>query len=429
MLPWHYAVNGGYAAPMLENELIRFLVEQEPAAVRRASAEVMLPVHYAILHAYSLGAVHRMVQEYPESLHVTVPRGASALHLAAIRDVPSLPLVRFSRRPETGRTVGHRHQRGRHRCTVPSVLSNRQPMEMVRFLVERQPRVLDVRDKSTGSLLLHDVAGTFADATVELVELLIEHSPDSVNVRDTNGSLPLHPAVFVDRGGAAPGGTPVPPHRASARKTRIPSGARGGVAAMMRDAPLELLLLVVQVPRTTCGWPCGSHDARKSHRRATTTTTTTTTTTAIRASACCPPTAVATAGPVTAAAHTTKKKPRSSLPQLFPNMPYELISSLCLHVRAGARFVSGALVGSAASRPAARGADDPHRLLRAPPSKQMRRPPLLLLSAIDPSLLRWNAAGGDDSRARGEAVVGRRRPQQQQHRVTLYDGRNASFVS
>jgi hypothetical protein len=189
-----------------------------------------------------------------------------------------------------------------------------------------------------------------------------------------------------------------PPFRASARRTRIPSGARGGVAAMtMSDAPLELLSLVVQVPRrlavgraaaTTRANPTAVRRRRRRRRR--------------RQQQQQPPQPFGQAhaaprrqlprGPRrSCSAHHPEEAALVAPVVLCPNnMPYESIS-LCLHVRAEpVSFLEPWLGVPTIPTPPC-----------AAEQMRMRRPPLLLLlSAIDPSLFWWKAAGGTTILAR-----------------------------
>jgi hypothetical protein len=174
---------GLYADPLLDDQLVRFLVERDPAAVRRAaSAEGMqLPVHDAIRHAHSLEAVEQLVQECPESLHVTAggrwgvrpaPGRTSRSALSAARSIPCLH--------EPGPAVDHRRQRSN-----PSA---------PRHAAEPQDdgHGSDLGGAAAPGAHREGLRAAAAEATVELVELLIRTrpNPSSINVRDATGSLP-----------------------------------------------------------------------------------------------------------------------------------------------------------------------------------------------------------------------------------------------
>jgi ankyrin repeat protein len=84
------------------------------------------------------------------------------------------------------------HEEGRDGRGDPPLhfaCSNKAPLEVVQFLVERNPATLEMAN-DMGWLPLHYACSN--KASLEVVQFLVERNPASLGMADTDGRLPLH---------------------------------------------------------------------------------------------------------------------------------------------------------------------------------------------------------------------------------------------
>lgn len=144
-------------------DAVKFLVEQWPESVKQINQQGDLPLHHAIYHRTepSLDIVAFLVEQWHGSLTVRNDNWLIPLHVAILRGKPGLLF-----RP----------------CS-----------EMIRYLAERCPASLEVPGGKNGSNALHFAAANHLEG--EVISMLTEVCPDSIQQTNSKGDLPLHVAA------------------------------------------------------------------------------------------------------------------------------------------------------------------------------------------------------------------------------------------
>lgn len=154
--PAHYVVASRREVP---RELLGLLVGEWPGSLLVANAKGDLPIHAAIMRDEpSTDTVGMLLDLCPESMRVANAKGSNALQIAIAKD----------------------------------------KLDVVRFLVERNPELVRERD-AFGNTLAHFVAAACGDLSLNLLEFVFEAWPGSIRVRNASGDLPLHLLVAHEK--------------------------------------------------------------------------------------------------------------------------------------------------------------------------------------------------------------------------------------
>jgi ankyrin repeat protein len=194
-------------------DVIEYLIEKRPEALRVRRYGRNLPLHLALLGECGPDVIHRLVGWWPASAEEPTPCGCLPLHLAVQRmqgsrtttvrwmqerttsSITSAPcerdvLVQLIRAfPKALRKRGRGGQLPLHRllsCTDGVTL------QALTALVEAYPEALAVRDDQ--GLLPIDVAAKSKSLRLEVLQYLVNMRPTSVRERNPKGRLPIHGA-------------------------------------------------------------------------------------------------------------------------------------------------------------------------------------------------------------------------------------------
>jgi hypothetical protein len=226
-----------------ELHLVQFLARRAPKSVRVMSNEGMLPVHYAIASGFSLPAVRRLLEEWPEdeehpeSLQYRTGIGVPALILALDRETRSLEFAELlvQCRPRMLEDTDDH-------CFTPLhyAVKHCPSLETWKFLVEQRPQSLGQGDEH-GCLPLHVYLFQVELApSLEKVQYLVEQRPKAVQAADTSGSLPLH--VAVSRRNVSRGIVQfLVEQRPQSLRHKNGAGLLPLHVAAVKDAPLDIL--------------------------------------------------------------------------------------------------------------------------------------------------------------------------------------------
>ena len=163
-------------------DVVETLVKHAPETLRMKTVEGDLPLHIACGQRASPEIIKILVAAYPESVRVTNNAGGLPLHFVCYNrhslDVLNLLLQVY---PESIRVE----------C-VTRTGENLQPSEIL-----KNKNQFDSENENERIFFLHQAV---ADGlSVHLVKLLIEAFPDSCTIHDSNGMIPLHHALKIQR--------------------------------------------------------------------------------------------------------------------------------------------------------------------------------------------------------------------------------------
>lgn len=146
----------------------------------------------------SLGVARYLLEEWPEAIRQATNEGLLPLHCLAGKKVPHYvddnlvrcALTRFLVRMWLPKLRVTTHV-GRLPAHVAAASTAR--VDMMELMVEEHPKSLQARD-ANGSLPLHQAASR-EEPDLEVVRYLVRRRPESVRERDGFGALPLHVAI------------------------------------------------------------------------------------------------------------------------------------------------------------------------------------------------------------------------------------------
>jgi ankyrin repeat protein len=193
--PLHHAVHG--EAPL---EIVRLLVDAwEEALLERTDDDGSTPLHYAVSSRSGpfLEVLEFLVERRPHALRVKDTRGYLPRHVAARFKASAEVVQRLVERCPEALLI----EDGAGWLPLHGAVDAWAPLAVIRCLVGAQPQALERQASPTGSLPLHLAAS--ARAPTEVVRLLADADPHALAGRDRTGSLPLHLAVAA----AAPSGS------------------------------------------------------------------------------------------------------------------------------------------------------------------------------------------------------------------------------
>jgi ankyrin repeat protein len=171
-----------YRAPL---EVIRYLVESLPSHLTTAASEQQtyyedLPIHYACKYnPENVELILYLSQKWPRSVRRSNSGGYYALHLACASKTPCLETVQclVASWPESISQT---------RCMPLHVAcTSGASFKTIQFLVQEGPKSL--RKFLEGGLALHQEC-----QHEEVVQYLVEQAPDTIQMTDKAGNLPLH---------------------------------------------------------------------------------------------------------------------------------------------------------------------------------------------------------------------------------------------
>jgi ankyrin repeat protein len=189
-LPLHLAlepIKQFKLVPFAGMEIVRYLAQEGPEALNVKDGSCRcVPLHYLLrLQAgLTLRDVAALVEACPESLQATDENGRTPLHLAASNDAVPLDVLRYLVAKDP-LTIKIRCRTGE----TPLLRAVRAgaPVENTQFLVSQWPESAQLKD-SDGKLPLHDAVCEWQPS----VRTLVETWPPSLQVQDDRGWLPLH---------------------------------------------------------------------------------------------------------------------------------------------------------------------------------------------------------------------------------------------
>ncbi len=178
-------------------EIIEFLVEMDPTAVRFINPERgNLPLHIVCYNKASFEVIQYVYKKYPGAISITDEHGRLPVHDYCDDDYDermSLEILEFlvdknidsiTARDNSGLQPLH------FACGSCATLP------IIQMLVQRWPD--SVKSIANGRLPLHYICESLHGASIDAIGFLVETYPISVKARGCNGMLPLH------YGGCAP---------------------------------------------------------------------------------------------------------------------------------------------------------------------------------------------------------------------------------
>jgi ankyrin repeat protein len=180
----------------LTEGILRYLLEYFPNTVSHAGTRGRLPLHVIICYNknVTLGMVQLLIDAYPDSLHHKSDSGHMPLHdlcgnecleHESILEILKLLIEKY---PEALR---HATREGGN---LPLHLAAmKQSPDFCRLLIEAYPGSERLVNGNNGSLPL-DIACEYN--TVATVEYLYQLCPESINVKDSCGWLPIHSVIM-----------------------------------------------------------------------------------------------------------------------------------------------------------------------------------------------------------------------------------------
>jgi ankyrin repeat protein len=187
--PLHRACGKGAASL----EVVQYLVERWPDAVRVTGADERLPLDAACWSrgTVSLEVLQFLVEQYPDSIKTTRPGIGNYLPFHAIcqNENASLDVVRFvfEQWPDAIKLKSWGGRLPLHLICSRETVS---ALEVVQYLVEQWPDAAKMTD-SEGLLPLHVACGNDIVA-LEVVQYLFKQWPDAIKMTTDKGRLPLH---------------------------------------------------------------------------------------------------------------------------------------------------------------------------------------------------------------------------------------------
>jgi hypothetical protein len=177
-LPLHLAADP--ADPSVD--VARFLLERRPTSAREADTRGYLPLHVAVdREDPSVELVEHLVGNYPPALRALDLQRSTPLHLAVAQTEPSSATVRLlvEQSPDSLRILGAIGSLPVHATVaVPGGVCRPSLLEVVRLLVEPWPESVQVTDARGVSLALLAAAG---DAPIGVVYFLVSRWPEDVS--------------------------------------------------------------------------------------------------------------------------------------------------------------------------------------------------------------------------------------------------------
>jgi ankyrin repeat protein len=180
-LPIHVALRTGL--PTVEST-VELLADSCPRSLRVANAQGHRPVHVAILMD-NVGAVRTFAELSPEGLRETDANGNTPAHLAATCDYASAELATLvvEAWPESLMVTNHNGDTPIHVAIDRAFPSS----EALEVFLEQSPESLRVANAHG----IHPLGVAIARNHLPIVNLIVEHVPDSARQVDPRGNCPL----------------------------------------------------------------------------------------------------------------------------------------------------------------------------------------------------------------------------------------------
>jgi len=187
-LPLHHVCR----FPFVPLEVVKFLYERYPEAIRIKGSCERLPLHTADVNNASKETVEFLIDMYPDAVRVVDEYGGLPLHCACsyggAREIVQLLIDRYS-----GEAIYHNGLAVSNivgRIPLHCAANNQTALDLFPLLLERYPRGVRVADND-GMLPLHLVCSLNLTHGLEIVRLLLEtHLFAMVQTCDT-GETPL----------------------------------------------------------------------------------------------------------------------------------------------------------------------------------------------------------------------------------------------
>ena len=187
MLPFHIACMN-----LVRLDDLKVLMKEHPDAVRTVDSNGRLPLHAACTNSrVDLELLKFLVQSFPEALKTFDKMGAVPLHLAIQRKLPVECVFYLIDQAEGAVRT---REASTHMYPLHMAFKVNADMEIIQRLIEIYPKAIDCIDIK-GNTLFH-VACLSRKLTLQVVELLLEHCDFStLQHPNEDGALPLHLAV------------------------------------------------------------------------------------------------------------------------------------------------------------------------------------------------------------------------------------------
>jgi hypothetical protein len=169
---------------------IRLLDEERDEMGYRGSTKFEgYPLHFASMNdSVSLQVVEYLVEQFPDAVKTTTADGRLPLHLVCKSEAVSLALVQYlvEQWPDAVKMADQAGNLPLHLVSLNKSASS----EIVQYLVKQWPDAVKMADKA-GNFALHLVSLN-KSASPEIVQYLVKQWPDAVKMADKAGDLPLH---------------------------------------------------------------------------------------------------------------------------------------------------------------------------------------------------------------------------------------------
>jgi hypothetical protein len=237
-LPLHLALS---QVPQ-PSSIIPFLIDECPESRNIPDGSGSFPVHLAFRHPTSLPAwdvVERLVRLCPEAL-LAVPNadGSLALHLAVAQrhQSPGIIRVLVGMHPGSVQLANSDGSLPLHIAVAAHAFPSH---DIVRALVEAWPDSVVATRDADGLNALHLALAAQRRPSLELTTLLVGHCPPSVRTPFPDGTCPLH-FVLATHQDPPPSPSSIPSGRRRRRRRRCP--VRGIVGLLVEHWPESLQL-------------------------------------------------------------------------------------------------------------------------------------------------------------------------------------------
>ena len=186
--------------------IIQYLVHQYPEALMVHWSEFGPPLHCLFYETYRnvpLSVVEVLADSCPEAIREQTANGETAIHLACQSHDVSLSVVRVlvEREPEAlAMAEGFHGDLPLH--TLFRRWGSCPPLDVVQYLVEQNPQMLSFRAGHSLPLHLacrHLDCTTNIETSLKVIQLLVRENPASLHARTEFGNLPLHEACLNDK--------------------------------------------------------------------------------------------------------------------------------------------------------------------------------------------------------------------------------------
>eukprot|EP00984_Skeletonema_dohrnii_P017202 scaffold7783_cov85-Skeletonema_dohrnii-CCMP3373.AAC.3 len=176
--------------------IIQLLIDAAPDSVRSVDEEGWMPLHCLCNNKHiddsaALEILKLLIEKHPEALRHATNNGCLPIHRACGNKNVKLNIVKLliDAAPDSVRSVDQDGYMPLNHLCINEELDERAALEILKLLIEKHPDSIRHADND-GGFPIHCAAS--GGKTPEFCRVLIEESPGSERIAEVGGELPLH---------------------------------------------------------------------------------------------------------------------------------------------------------------------------------------------------------------------------------------------